>query len=501
MFHSPPLIRALQMSKSETTAKISQETWNQLHIAHMCWDDYVTDGTCFYRPLMNKVIQKAFTAEIRHIGLQGDNAEIKLKRISATQAIAIKKAWTCIEDDQLKGTVFTWEAPLEAHSLWTSPKKGTLVTCVKTPPNPALGELLDQTGTLVPGKDETTIQIKFISGKITWPREHVDYITAREPNCLWRITDIRPDTNNNIMVTVNPVKRNNSKTDTRIIPIKVAKTLITHHINQEMIDSHDPLEDFPNIREQIQIPTKSLHRYFTHETCPFSVQWRTQNPDESRTFLNVAHNQNFSLNRGHIILAIQREPKTGRRDMPINLPHDGASDKFISDDEILELLNHVRKNPTTLFQHADHLESTPNTRLPKCSNSKFQQYMRISRPAWNIFLKCYLCLRPKTDKPITIDFHDTWDALVKQNNNALRNRPGIGYLINHGRPSGLEWTCIGKTTAPSTHIHTSFQLKKLIESKTTNWAITKDWTNQHVELSHLEWDNLEIPKLAIIIQL
>ena len=57
--------------------------------------------------------------------------------------------------------------------------------------------------------------------------------------------------------------------------------------------------------------------------------------------------------------------------------------------------------------------------------------------AWNIFLKCYLCLRPKTDNPITIDFHDTWDALVKQNDNALCNRPGIGYLINHGRPSGL----------------------------------------------------------------
>jgi hypothetical protein len=162
------------MSKSESTAKISHETCNKLHIAHMCWDDYVTDGTCFYRPLMNKVIQKAFPAEIRHIGLQGDNDKINLKRISATQAIAIKKAWTCIEDDQLKGTVFTWEAPLEAHSLWTSPKKGSLVTCVKTPPNPALGALLDQTGTLIPGKDETVIQIKFISGKITWQREHAD---------------------------------------------------------------------------------------------------------------------------------------------------------------------------------------------------------------------------------------------------------------------------------------------------------------------------------------
>ena len=115
-----------------------------------------------------------FASSSKYVGLQGDNDKINLKRISATQAIAIKKAWTCIEDDQLKGTVFTWEAPLEAHSLWTSPKKGSLVTCVKTPPNPALGALLDQTGTLIPGKDETVIQIKFISGKITWQREHAD---------------------------------------------------------------------------------------------------------------------------------------------------------------------------------------------------------------------------------------------------------------------------------------------------------------------------------------
>jgi hypothetical protein len=96
---------------------------------------HVTDGTSFYRPLMNKVIQKAFTAEIRHIGLQGDHDKIKLKRISATKAIALKKAWTCIEDDQLKGTVFEWEAPVDTHTLWTSSKKGTLVTCVQTPPN------------------------------------------------------------------------------------------------------------------------------------------------------------------------------------------------------------------------------------------------------------------------------------------------------------------------------------------------------------------------------
>ncbi len=94
------------------------------------------------------------------------------------------------------------------------------------------------------------------------------------------------------------------------------------------------------------------------------------------------------------------------------------------------------------------------------------------------------------------DFHDTWDALVKQNNNALRNRPGIGYLTNHGRSTGLEWTCIGKAKAPSAHIHTSIQLQKLIESKTIDWATTEDWTNQHIELSQHEWDKLAIRKIA-----
>ncbi len=155
MFHSLTLIRALQTLKSETTAHISQETWNKLHIAHRCWDDYITDGTSFYRPLMNKVIQQAFTAEIRLIGLEGDNNKTKLKRISASKAVPIKKAWTCVEDNQLKGTVFEWEDPLDTHTLWTSPKKGTLVTCVQTPPNTVLGAILGQTGTLVREKIRT----------------------------------------------------------------------------------------------------------------------------------------------------------------------------------------------------------------------------------------------------------------------------------------------------------------------------------------------------------
>ena len=141
-------------------------------------------------------------------------------------------------------------------------------------------------------------------------------------------------------------------------------------MNQEMVesDTHDPLEDFPNISEQIQIPTKSLHKYFTHETCPFNMQRRPQNPDESKTSINIDRLHNFSQNRGHIILAIPREPITNRGAIPINLSHRGTPDKFISDDEILELLTHVRHNPTTHLQHEKKIGPTTKTRLPTCSN-------------------------------------------------------------------------------------------------------------------------------------
>jgi phosphopantothenoylcysteine synthetase/decarboxylase len=180
----------------------------------MCWDDYVTDGTSFYRPLMNKAIQQAFTAEIRHIGLEGDNNKTKLKRISASKASTIKKVWTCVEDNQLKGTVFEWEAPSDTHTLWTSPNKVTRVTCVQTPPNTNLGAILGQTGTLVSGENENTIQIKFITEKIMWQREHAPYITVAEPNCLCRITDLRPDANNHIMAKVTKLNETTQKRTT-----------------------------------------------------------------------------------------------------------------------------------------------------------------------------------------------------------------------------------------------------------------------------------------------
>ena len=155
---------------------------------------------------------------------------------------------------------------MDTHTLWTSPKKVTRVTCVQTPPNTNLGAILGQTGTLVSGKNENTIQIKFITEKIMWQREHAPYITVREPNCLWRITDLRPDANNHIMATVTPIKRNNSKTDNSIIPIKVAKTLIRRHIEQRVVNTHNPSADLPNISEHHSPPSRNMHEYFIPKT-------------------------------------------------------------------------------------------------------------------------------------------------------------------------------------------------------------------------------------------
>jgi len=218
MFHSPPLIKALKATKSKITAHISQDAWNKLHITHTCWDDYVSDSTSFYRPLMNTVVQQAFTAEIHNIGLEHDPNKTKLQRISASRrAHAIQKSWTCIEDDHLKGQVLEWEAPVDTQVLWTSLKKGTLVTCVRTPPNEHLSLLLGHTGTLLSGTNENTIRIQFNKEKILWHREHATNVTVREPKCLWSITDISPDANNHIVATVTPIKRNNSKNESRTI--------------------------------------------------------------------------------------------------------------------------------------------------------------------------------------------------------------------------------------------------------------------------------------------
>ena len=110
------------------------------------------------------------------------------------------------------------------------------------------------------------------------------------------------------------------------------------------------------------------------------MQRRPQNPDESKTSLNIDRHHNFSQNRGHIILAIPREPIRNRGAIPMNLSHRGTPDKFISEDEILELLTQVRHNPTTDLQHEKKIEPTTKTRLPTCSNSNCD-VTRLRKPS------------------------------------------------------------------------------------------------------------------------
>ncbi len=220
------------------------------------------------------------------------------------------------------------------------------------------------------------------------------------------------------MATVTPVKWNNSQTDNRIIPIKVAKTLITRHFEQRVVNTHNPSVDFPNTSEHHSPPSRNIHKYFTPEDRSFSIPRRTHNPDELKTFLNIDPDHKITQKSGHIVLAMTRQSTPRMESMSMNHEHRGPPDRFVSDDEILELLNYVGHHPQTHCQHVNEVWSTNTISSPRYSNFTLQQYIRISRPTWNIFLKCYLCLRPKTDNPITIDFHDTWDALVKQNNNA-----------------------------------------------------------------------------------
>ena len=202
----------------------------------------------------------------------------------------------------------------------------------------------------------------------------------------------------------------------------------------------------------------SLKRMLTIVSTLHNIPPRTHDADKSKTFLQIDPGHEITKNNGYIVLATTRKPTP----MPVNHEHRGQPDRFVSNDEIIELLSYIGHNPRTNRQQGNDVGSTDTISCPRYSNSTHQQYIRIARQTWNIFLKCYLYLRPKTDKPITIDFHDTWDALVKNNNNALRNRSGIGYHISPKRPTGLERNCIGKVQAPDTHIHTSIQLQQLI---------------------------------------
>jgi hypothetical protein len=280
---------------------------------------------------------------------------------------------------------------------------------------------------------------------------------------------------------------NNSKTDNRTIPINVAKNLITRHIEQMVVNTLQPSADFPTIRKYFGPPNRNMNGNFIPENPSYNIPPRTHDTN-TKTYLQIYPGLKITKTNGYIVLT----PAHARIGSTYgNHGHQGQSDRFVSNDEIVELLRYNRHNPTQkrrrVYRH--HL-------MPKV----FKFHARTIYPRLQASMEHIPQMlpmpSPQTYKTITIDFHDTWDALVKKNNNTLRNRSGIGYHTNPKRPPGLEWNCIGKVQAPAAHIHTSIQLQQLIQSKTIEWAITDDWTDQHIELSQPEWDKLEIHKIT-----
>jgi hypothetical protein len=124
----------------------------------------------------------------------------------------------------------------------------------------------------------------------------------------------------------------------------------------------------------------------------------------------------------------------------------------------------------------------------------------------NMFLKYQVVLRSLDKTSLSIfDFHDKWD--VKNNYTALQQRPGIGYHNSRRnqivtglhpsqqKPTGLEWTCMGKIRPTDANIHASKDLQQLIQSKTIEWEETNDWTDLCINISPDQWENMAIHTL------
>jgi hypothetical protein len=87
------------------------------------------------------------------------------------------------------------------------------------------------------------------------------------------------------MATVTPIKRNNSKTDNRTIPINVAKNLIKRHIEQMVANTHQTSADFPTTSEYFGPPSRNMNGNFIPETPSYNIPPGAHNTDKSKTYL------------------------------------------------------------------------------------------------------------------------------------------------------------------------------------------------------------------------
>jgi hypothetical protein len=183
------------------------------------------------------------------------------------------------------------------------------------------------------------------------------------------------------MATVTPIKRNNSKTDNRIIPIKVAKTLITRHIEQRVVNTHNPSADFPSISEHFSPSSRNMHGNFIPEDRSYTIPRRTHDPDKLKTFIQIDPGHKITQNSGYIVLATTCKPTPRIGSIPMNHAHRGQPDRFVSNDDIIELLSYIGHNPQTHRQQGNDVGSktpyhaqTPPTNNISASQGKHGTY-------------------------------------------------------------------------------------------------------------------------------
>jgi hypothetical protein len=188
------------------------------------------------------------------------------------------------------------------------------------------------------------------------------------------------------MDTVTPIKRNNSKTDNRTIPINVAKNLITRHIEQMVVNTLEPSADFPTISEYFGPTSGNMNGHFIPENPSYNIPQRSSDTD-TQTYLQIYPGHKITKTNSYIVLATAHERIGSTYE---NHGHWGHPDKLVSNDEIVQLLRYNRHNPQTNCQLGNDAGSTDTISGPRYSNLTHQQYIRISSQVWNIFFKCHL---------------------------------------------------------------------------------------------------------------
>ena len=90
--------------------------------------------------------------------------------------------------------------------------------------------------------------------------------------------------------------------------IKSAKTLVTRHIEQRVVNTHNPSAYFPSISEHFSPPSRNMHGNFITEERSYTTPRRTHDADKLKTSLQIDAGHKITKNNGYIVLATTRKP-------------------------------------------------------------------------------------------------------------------------------------------------------------------------------------------------